>query len=76
MRSSQSQLSSPGLDSEAPLAGSTGGGHNHHWRIEEQGAASSRGTCLCGSSRLFFNGWNDERDGWHGRLNARTQSSQ
>ena len=74
MQSGHSQLTSAGREPAATAA--TADGHNHRWRIEEQGAASSRGVCWCGESRLFFNGWNDERDGWHGRLNARTQSSQ
>ena len=48
--------------------------HRHHWRIDEQAAAQSLGNCPCGASRSFFNGWNDERDGWHGGHGASLRS--
>ncbi len=49
--------------------------HNHRWRIAEQGSASSVGTCRCGASRPFFNGWADERDGWHATAGARARAN-
>lgn len=49
--------------------------HNHRWRIAEQGSASSLGTCRCGASRPFFNGWADERDGWHATAGARARAN-
>jgi hypothetical protein len=68
MRTSDPVLASAEAQPEA--LDSTGLPHNHRWRIEEQGTPRSNGTCNCGATRFFFNGWNDERDGWHGRLNA------
>ena len=74
MNSSDAQYASPNHDPESTTNEATPDGHNHRWRIEEQGTARSQGTCWCGASRLFFNGWNDERDGWHGNVGGRARN--
>lgn len=51
------------------------GGHHHHWRIQEQGTARSRGICDCGAERLFSNGWEDVRDSQHGWTGQKPRTS-
>ena len=52
--------------------------HRHRWRVEEQHGAQSSGTCACGATRDFENGWSGDRSlrlnaGWlTGRSNLRS----
>lgn len=71
MNHDQAQPSDQGRTQDAD---SSPNDHNHRWRIAEQGSASSMGTCRCGASRPFFNGWADERDGWHATARARASN--
>ncbi len=65
----------PSSKARTPGSDSVLADHNHRWRIAEQGSASSVGTCRCGASRPFFNGWADERDGWHATAGARARAN-
>jgi len=38
--------------------------HAHHWRIAEQGGPHSAGSCCCGETRQFPNGWDSGPTGW------------
>ena len=53
-------------------------GHVHRWCIAEQGGPQSAGSCACGTTRVFQNGWGGDRDlvmgsgGWRSPAKART----
>jgi hypothetical protein len=45
------------MSASSPLVSEPPSGHVHRWRIDEQAGPSSAGTCRCGTSRRFQNGW-------------------
>jgi hypothetical protein len=49
--------------------------HMHRWRIAEQAGAESQGSCDCGASKGFVNGWEPSSTGLWRRPPATSHAS-